>query len=391
MNLRFHNIHRFSNAAFRKPKDSMTQALFLLAVVSLPWSVFVFEAACLLLLAIALVPSKSENFPRSSSIHFLIALYIVFVILSIIFSISLSSSLGEFRKLWHVLLFFVGGVSAFSKQRIELSFRLLCISSAFAAITIFPLAFAKSFITPHNATTLDYLFVAATMASAIFFLTQKRNSWKLFWAVVMILNLAGVLLLHLRLPIVLAGAGILTLSLLFYKRQRSGYLAIVSAILFFFLLPGVTTSRIQLTLSGYSESRFVIWDSAVKLLPHTPLFGYGPQTFERLFPDKARVLLDDRRAASWQSDIFSAVLDSGFQTLSVLLLILVLLFRKIASHHILMEGDSAVPQSGTFFIVSVGIMLVAALANNVFDDPRLGGFFWLMSGIFYDYGSVVAS
>lgn len=69
--------------------------------------------------------------------------------------------------------------------------------------------------------------------------------------------------------------------------------------------------------------------------------------------------------------LFASVLDSGFQTLAVLLLIFILLFRTIATQHYLMKRDDI----GIAFFVIAGIIVIAALVNAILDDPRLGGFF----------------
>ncbi|MDE3056896.1 MAG: O-antigen ligase family protein [Bacteroidota bacterium] len=370
--------------------ETLKEILLLLAVVSVVWSVFIFEAACLLLLFIALfLPEngakllRKESFGQNATIYLLIGVYVVLVVLSILFSLSPAVSMNAFRKLWHILLFFVGGLCVLPRERILSLLKAFSVSASAAAFTIIPFealvgkSVVKNIVTPHNATTLAYLFVCAVMVSAIFSLVRERKRSKFFWTTVMALNLAGVLLLHLRLPIVLSGAGIIALALLFSRQQNSGHLAVVAALLFFFLLPGITLSRIELTLSGYTESRFVIWDTALTLLPHTPLFGYGPQTFDRLFPADARASLDDRRVSSWQNDFVTTALESGFPALAVLLLIFFLLFRTIASRY------HAPPQRHIFFALA-GILMAAALVNNVFEDPRLSGFFWLMSGLFYE-------
>lgn len=364
-------------------KENLQLWLLILSFVAAPFSVFAFEALCIALLIVTayrLFTSPEIRF-QLSLVHFAILVYCVIVILSILFSPYFDISVSFLRKLWHVLLFFVGGtlsISAIKKARLFETFALFVSVAAmlWCANYIFNQLSAPRSMFLGAYTFAMLLVMGGSLSAALYFYTVGLLS-KIVWASGTIVCSVAVLLSHLRLPILLLG--VLLISSVIYFRAKKVLLPTTWLILFLVLIPGVTTSKVHVMFSGYQESRFVLWQTGIEQARHVLPLGFGPNTFQKIFPEERRQLLDDKKIASWHNDYLTALIETGFAGLFCLVLILALLFRTIASNRNAKKRNLFRFSAFSIF----GTYVVAAGAATIFSDPILGGLFWLTSGLLF--------
>lgn len=166
---------------------------------------------------------------------------------------------------------------------------------------------------------------------AIFFsffadLKKKINPWLLSFGGIIIL-LALVLALG-RADFGIAIA-ILVLALL-QKKIGLKYLLplviITAGLSYFSFQQNSEEIKVRVSQPTTMSDRDILWRSAFQLSGEHPLLGFGPRTFEKIFPN--RDLLLDKGVGGWHNDYLTVYLESGILGLVIFLLLIYHVVKK---------------------------------------------------------------
>ena len=125
-------------------------------------------------------------------------------------------------------------------------------------------------------------YIAAGLSLGLL-LTIKSAPMRILFIFLLLFNLYAILIEAQKRPVVLVM--VILIGFLITKRIRLGSFIIVActAYLLTFLIPEYTLGRYQEVFqpSFSGSGRFVIWENAIEVIKHNPLFGIGPGNLQR--------------------------------------------------------------------------------------------------------------
>jgi hypothetical protein len=176
--------------------------------------------------------------------------------------------------------------------------------------------------------------------------------------------------------VLLAASTILFLALT--PRLKFTWLGMVTASIVF--SPMVFVSKLQWMISGHHVDRYVAWREGAKLLLKSPLFGYGPECYERVLPPGTWAKFTNKPPGSWHNDFLQTGIDSGpIAGVALVALIMFVLGLSVAvawkKSHI--EGNSVLK---TLNLLLIGLVTFA-MVGGVITTTILSIVFWAVLGM----------
>jgi O-antigen ligase len=294
-------------------------ASFLLSLVLLQLFTF-------LLIVIWILEPNSEKKKAFGGIEICFLVFVCIRILSIFFSEHFELSV---HALYKDALYFTGlfamsfYLKSFSSERkIKILEIFLLFSIVVSIIGISKFLFgikprAESIVSGY-ASFSTFLLAGLAIYFSFFSCLKKRfNPWLLSFGGIVIL-LAIVLALG-RADLGIAAA-IITIAAIQKKIQLKYLIPIIgmTAVLSFFSFQQNSSEiKVRISKPATMSDRDILWKSALQLSWEHPLLGFGPRTFEKIFPN--RDLLLDKGVGGWHNDYFTVYLESGIFGLLIFL------------------------------------------------------------------------
>ena len=242
--------------------------------------------------------------PESSSIILIndLPYYLLFFIFNYILSEDFEKIYQNFLR---VLLFssLIGSLIGIASYLLKFSERAISTTSGFTTLGI-------------------YLTVCLSI-----FLFQQDNKYLfrnniLFFVFILIL-LGGILFTFNRTHWLACILIIIVYSV--YKRKYIYILFTVISSAVFIFIPSLQVRLFQLILFWKNMSdRDILWKGAYSLIYEKPFFGFGPNTFNIVFPLKNE--LADKMVASWHNDYLQIYMDSGIFAITAFVLIIIFVY-----------------------------------------------------------------
>jgi O-antigen ligase len=366
--------------------DSLTRYLnysVLILFFVLPFSIAlanVFSGIILFIYIILIFRDPSilkENF----IFKFPLLLFIIFRIISIIFSINVGSSL---ITLYKDLPFYLLIFAFFHGLKNNFSFNILIISriilytailSSLIGMGSFFLGISGRAVTTSYGYTSLGIFLTASLAYLIF-LKDNRNVFQknYYWYVSMIIIIAGILLTFNRTHWVA-----IILLLLFYSVYTKRYIPLAAMALLFvvgFIFFPEFRVRLEYLLYFWSHmsDRDTLWKGAYKIIFDRPFLGFGPNTFADVF--MYQDLMGDKLVGSWHNDYLQTYMESGIFTLCIFIYMVMLIPFNLIKYFkkVLIEDKN--------YFLSVSLPLMFFIIFGGYLEPLGGLLFKLFLSIF---------
>lgn len=251
----------------------------------------------------------------STPLDYPLIAFVVIRIISVFTSVDFQTSLPAlYKEIPFYVIYFIAtnNLPAGDKAKIRKIMMLLIVTGCVAAVygtakVVLGVEERASSSTSGYSTLGMYLAVLISMAlwmgrSQHFF----RSRW--FWGLSLLAMCCGLLFTLNRTHWGVAGLMIVIVGIM---RERIALLctaAIGGAALFF--IPSMSNRFYQMVhFMQYSSGRDVIWTGALMRLMERPITGFGPRTFELVFPLRDR--LEDKLIASWHNDFLQVYMESG--------------------------------------------------------------------------------
>lgn len=209
-----------------------------------------------------------------------------------------------------------------------------------------------------------YLLTAAAIYFAFFKeLRRKINPW--------IVSLGGiVILLAIVLALGRADLGIAIAILFFALLQKKITLKYLLPIIFaatvlsfFSFQQNSSEVKVRVSQPATMSDRDILWKSAFQLAGEHPLLGFGPRTFEQIFPN--RDLLLDKGVGGWHNDYFTIYLESGILALLVFLFLCLNILKEGYKKFLFTDNMNW----GIF--ISITALLLSAAMSGFINNPIL--------------------
>lgn len=351
-------------------------ASFLLSLVLLQLFTF------LLIILWVLEPNnEKKKVFRSIEIYFLA--FVCVRVLSIFFSEHFALSIHALYKdaLYYAgffaLSFYLHSFTSDKKRKILEIFLSFALIVAIIGITKFVMGIkprAESIVSGYASFSTFLLAGLAIYFSFFDELKKKINPWLVSLGCVLIILAIVLALGRADLGIAIA---ILVLALL-QKKITLKYLlpiiAVTAVLSFFSFQQNSSEIKVRVSQPATMSDRDILWKSAFQLSGEHPLLGFGPRTFDKIFPN--RDLLLDKGVGGWHNDYFTMYLESG---------ILVLLIFLFLSLKILKEGYKkflfADKWNWGIFISIIALLLSAGMSGFI-NNPILSLLFVFLLAFF---------
>lgn len=340
-------------------------ASFLLSLVLLQLFTFL-----LIVLWITEPLSEKKKVFRSIEIYFLA--FVCIRVLSIFFSEHFALSIHALYKdaLYYVgffaLSFYLHSFSDEKKTKILEIFLSFSVIIGMLGIGKFVFGIkprAESIVSGYASFSTFLLTATALYFSFFKELRKKINPW--------IVSLGGVvILLAIVLALGRADLGIAIAMLFIALLQKKitikylGPIVFATVVLSYFSFQQNSSEvKVRVSQPATMSDRDILWKSAFQLSGEHPLLGFGPRTFEQIFPN--RDLLLDKGVGGWHNDYFTIYLESGILGL---LAFLFLYFK------ILKEGYKKFLFTDKWtwgIFISIIALLLSAAMSGFINNPIL--------------------
>ncbi|HMK38004.1 MAG TPA: hypothetical protein VK569_01605, partial [Bacteroidota bacterium] len=140
------------------------------------------------------------------------------------------------------------------------------------------------------------------------------------------------------------------------------------------------SDKMEWMIHGYPVDRYVVWEEGLKLVPHVPLFGYGPASYPLVLPPAAWGKFINRAPSSWHNDLLETWLDSG-PLAACALGGLLLLGALRALKGALGRGRGPLAQPGREPGLLFLCLASCGLVGSVVTTSVLGLSFWVLLGL----------
>ncbi len=261
---------------------------------------------------------------------FPIIIFIIIRVLSVLFSTNLSTSIPTLYKeipFYFIFFVFTNSTSVENKKYIKLMIWILIVSACIAA-TYGTSKVLLGFEERATSSTSGYSTLGMYLAVIIavtFGLGRNKEFFhsRLIWGLCIFIMCIGLLFTLNR-----THWGII--SLIFFivgiTRERWSLLIgiIIAGIAFWFVPTFAERFYQMIHFLDYTSGRNIIWQGALMILTTRPILGFGPRTFEEIFP--LRNQLEDKLIASWHNDYLQVYMESGIFALLAFLWIIISIY-----------------------------------------------------------------
>lgn len=241
--------------------------------------------------------------------------FIIVRILSVLFSTNISTSLPTlYKEIPFYFIFFVltNSISIENKKNLRILMWILIVAACLAAI-YGTLKVLLGIEERASSTTSGYstlgMFLAVIIAVALGIGRNKNFfSSRIVWSLSLLTMGVGLLFTLNRTHWGVVAVVFLIVG--FIRERFSLLIAVVVAAIAIVLIPTLTERFYQtMHFLEYTSGRNVIWQGAFLILTARPILGFGPRTFEEIFPLYNQ--LEDKLIASWHNDYLQVYMESG--------------------------------------------------------------------------------
>ena len=285
--------------------------------------------------------------------------------------------------LWHPLLFFAILAGSLPAGQILRTAQAFALSGAVAACaSLIPMALLNShahFESHVGLTTDADLLVLGAILVYGSTASSERREWLPYLAA---LGLAALMAIACMYTIEIAPALALGMSLTliaFSSRDRWIHALALAAVTVLFS-PAIILRKLSWMIHSNGSDRFVAWKEGLKILPTTPLFGFGPDSFSRIFPDDGFQKFVNKPPSSWHNDFLETFLDSGAVAAAALIAFsFVLVLSSIRLFLVVRKNGPGNP--GISFPLLCLCLVWFATVGGVVTTTILSLFFWTLTGL----------
>lgn len=340
----------------------------------MPWSIVLGQGFAIILIAMGIwfwiSDRPKARLPMLESI--LILSLIALVFLSAVFSGYFKAATPQFNKSWILLLFFP--LFWFSqyyspKKVINALIWGTALASAIGAYRYFSGGVLRATPFSGGYTTLA-LFDVAALPLAIAYFSDKTTKYRWSYLGAILLICLGLIGSESRAGWIAALVGVIIIG--FKLRKKLVTIGILSVAALVIILPGgrhMLRDRFEIDRpGGITSGRTAIWANAREPLSHLPLFGYGPESFKRLFPPVVLQGVGDPRVNSWHCTPLDLTIESGPLALLVVLALAIVTIRRSWRSYYRAKGR---PLIRLAIFASLLALYLAALGTNIFRDFML--------------------
>ncbi len=354
--------------------------VFLATISSFLISLFLFQIFAVLLIVLWLLEKNKSKLLAFDKISLLFFIFIIFRILSVVFSAYPDSSIpmlykdGIFYLSFFAMCFYL---KVFDEKKIKIiafTFVIAAMAVALVGLIKFNLGLvhrAESFSSGYMAYSL-YLLASLGFGLLLYnFIIQKK--YVVAWTAGVGLIISGIAASLGRTNIVLAL--LVFLVSLFFLRINKWFsigtvlLSVIVVFISFQLNTKELESRIE--QPTMMSDREIIWGNAKELILkfENLLIGYGPRTFGEIFTGRDK--LQDVNVGSWHNDYIQLYLESGI--LGLLSYLLLIGFSLFVSFKYLVRKKVRQFEKVllTGLIISIIAMLLAAVTSGFINSPLI--------------------
>ena len=256
-----------------------------------------------------------------------VIIFIIIRVLSVLFSTNLSTSIPTLYKeipFYFVFFVFTNSISVENKKYLKLMIWILIVSACIAAIygtSKVLLGFEERATSSTSGYSTLGMFLAVIIAVTMGLGRNKEFfPSRLIWGLCVFIMCIGLLYTLNRTHWGVVGLIFLIVGIM---RERWSLLfgIIIAGIAIWFVPTFAERFYQMIHFLEYTSGRNIIWQGALMILTSRPILGFGPRTFEEIFP--LRNQLEDKLIASWHNDYLQVYMESGIFGLLAFLWIIV--------------------------------------------------------------------
>jgi O-antigen ligase len=215
----------------------------------------------------------------------------------------------------------------------------------------------------------SYLMVA--LGLALFFPRRFQNNKSLFyWSMIILILFIGILTSLGRTNIIISILLIITAVVLKKMNWKQLFLLITIfaalSIIYFYSSEKQIENKFENRIESITQlsDRDIIWKGAKEILFEKPIIGFGPRTFEKIFPFWDQFA--DKKIGGWHNDFLQIYFESGslglFSFIGLLIVSLVVSIKQIRNKKI----DADLRKLSTSILITlIGLILSAITAGFI--------------------------
>ena len=209
-------------------------------------------------------------------------------------------------------------------------------------------------------------YLMAALGLALFFPRGIQNNKSLFyWSIIILILFIGILSSLGRTNILISVLLIITAVVL--KRINWKQVLLLTALfaglstLYFYSSEKQMESKVENRIENFTQlsDRDIIWKGAKEIFFEKPIIGFGPRTFERIFPFWDQFA--DKKIGGWHNDFLQIYFESGllglFSFVGLLIVSLIVSIKQIRNKKI----DADLRGLSTSILVTLIALILSAI------------------------------
>ncbi|MDP3148305.1 MAG: O-antigen ligase family protein [Ignavibacteria bacterium] len=366
-------------------KDKSQIAFYLISAIAASFllSLVLLQLFIGLLILLWVLEPNSEKKKNFGSVEIYFFAFVCVRVLSICFSEHFKLSIHALYKdaLYCVgffaLSFYLHSFSIEKKRRLLEIFLTFSIVVAVIGISKFIFGIkprAESIVSGYASFSTFLLAGFAIYFSLFADLKKKINPWLLSFGGIIIL-----LALVLALGRADLGIAVAVVILALIQKKISWkfllpMIAITVVLSYFSFQQNSEEVKVRVNQPATMSDRDILWKSAFQLSGEHPLFGFGPRTFDKIFPNRDSLL--DKGVGGWHNDYLTVYLESGIVGLIIFLLLIFQIVKKGYKKFLITDQW----QWGVF--ISIIALLLSAGMSGFINNPILSLLFVFLLALF---------
>lgn len=352
--------------------------LIILLSVSFSLSIFTMQLFGGILAVLWLFEKNNKKRKAVDRITILVAVYGLVRLLAIIFSEYPSVSVHSLYKeaLFYLSVFSLGFyMKIFDRRKIRLIIYFFLLGAALNSV-IGLINFNLGFVERAQSLSSGYMtfsvYLLASFGIAIILSGFKEVKEKHFYLHIL---LSGLIFAGIIVSLGRASIGIAVLILMIaVLLKKIGIRQVLLLCVVAFILSSVAflnnSAEVNQRIDAPAQlsDRDIIYKGAGEIVWEHPVFGFGPRTFNEIFP--LRDELTDKGIGSWHNDLLQVYFESGFTGLIAYLFLIVIVFSSGISF--VMKNKSEEKNMIVLStLISIGAMLLSSVFSIFIDSPVL--------------------
>lgn len=321
---------------------------------------------------VKIVITRNYKFVRTPLDYPFIA-FVVLRIVSVFFSVDFSASIPTlYKEIPFYIIYFIvtNNLAIDDKNQIKKLIWIMifagCVASIYGCTKVIFGYEERASSSTSGYSTLG-MFLAVLISFTLWLGKSKLFfTSRLLWSLSLVIMGSGLLLTLNRthwgvLAVILIIVGLLR------ERIALFVTAIVSGLIIVFI-PSISNRFYQMIhFLEYTSGRNVIWQGALMKFTERPIFGFGPRTFEQIFP--LREQLEDKLIASWHNDFLQVYMESGLFALIAFLWIIIAIYYYGLKIVRLKEFDLFYKEITIAILLGMSAFFLTGLVGGFIIDP----------------------